>query len=111
MRDEMVDFPKFGHNCFWCQQRWAQYSIRVCPSAASIGGRYKCKFANAELRFLVHLITQQGIQPDPEKTAAIAKMPAPINVTELKHFLGMANHLGKFSSSLASISQPPWAAW
>ena len=33
-------------------------------------------------------------------------MPAPSNVTELKRFLGMANHLGKFSSSLASLSQP-----
>ena len=44
----------------------------------------KCRFAKTELRFLGHLITQQGIQPDPEKTAAIAKMPAPTNVTELK---------------------------
>ena len=66
----------------------------------------KCRFAKTELRFLGHLITQQGIMPDPEKTVAIAKMPAPTNVSELKRFMGMANHLGKFSSCIASLSQP-----
>ena len=66
----------------------------------------KCRFAKTELRFLGHLITHQGIMPDPEKTAAIAKMLAPTNVSELKRFMGMANHLGKFSSCLASLSQP-----
>ena len=66
----------------------------------------KCRFAKIELRFLDHLITQQGIQPDPKKTATIAKMSAPTNVTELKRFMGMVNHSGKFSCCLASLSQP-----
>ncbi len=33
-------------------------------------------------------------------------MEAPSNVPELRRFLGMANHLGKFSPRLAQISQP-----
>ena len=45
-------------------------------------------------------------QPDPDKMAAIAKMPRPTCVQELKRFMGMVNHLGKFSRYLAELSQP-----
>ena len=66
----------------------------------------KCQFGKTELRFLGHLITEQGIQPDPEKTAAIAKMPPPRNLKELRRFMGMINHLGKFSNHLTELTQP-----
>ena len=51
-------------------------------------------------------VSENGIQPDPEKTAAIAKMPHPTYVQELKRFMGMVNHLGKFSRNLAELNQP-----
>jgi len=66
----------------------------------------KCQFEKTELRFLGHRITEQGIQADPEKTAAIAKMPSPKNLKELRRFLGMINHLGKFSNHLTELSHP-----
>ena len=33
-------------------------------------------------------------------------MSPPTNVTELRRFIGMVNHLGKFSSRLAELTQP-----
>ena len=66
----------------------------------------KCQFGKTEIKFLGHLISENGIQPDPDKTAAIAKMPHPTSVQELKRFMGMVNHLGKFSRNLAELSQP-----
>ena len=66
----------------------------------------KCEFSKPQVKFLGHLIDANGIQADPEKTAAISSMKPPCNITELRRFLGMANQLGKFSPHLAEYSQP-----
>ena len=52
----------------------------------------KCEFSKSQVKFLGHIINANGIQADPEKTAAISSMKAPPNVAELRRFLGMANH-------------------
>ncbi len=66
----------------------------------------KCEFNKSKIVFVGHLIDENGIQPDPEKTAAIAEMKPPTSITELRRFLGMANQLGKFSPILAELTQP-----
>ena len=66
----------------------------------------KCEFEKDRVKFLGHLIDQEGIRADPEKTSAIRLMEAPSNVPELRRFLGMVNQLGKFSPCIAELSQP-----
>ena len=66
----------------------------------------KCKFRMTKLKFLGHLIDENGIHPDPDKTAAIHEIAPPTNVDQLRRFLGMANQLGKFSPNLAILTQP-----
>ena len=66
----------------------------------------KCLFQQTELKFLGHVLNQDGVSPDPEKTRAIALMPAPDGVPALRRFLGMVNHLGKFSHRLSELTKP-----
>ena len=66
----------------------------------------KCEFAKSKITFLGHLIDENGIQADPEKTSSILQMKPPTNVPELRRFLGMVNQLGKFSRNLAELTQP-----
>ena len=67
----------------------------------------KCEFRTTKLKFLGHMIDENGIHPDPDKTAAIREIAPPTNVSELRRrFLGMANQLGKFSPNLATLTQP-----
>ena len=66
----------------------------------------KCVFQQTELKFLGHVLNQDGVSPDPEKTRAIALMPAPDGVPALRRFLGMVNHLGKFSHRLSELTKP-----
>ena len=66
----------------------------------------KCEFAKTSIKFLGHVITSDGISPDPQKTSAISSMKQPKNVSELRRFLGMVNQLGKFSPNIAEVSQP-----
>ena len=66
----------------------------------------KCEFAKNSITFLGHVINSDGVSPDPKKTSAISSMKQPANVSELRHFLGMVNQLGKFSPNIAELSQP-----
>uniref|UniRef100_A0A3B3DHQ9 ribonuclease H n=1 Tax=Oryzias melastigma TaxID=30732 RepID=A0A3B3DHQ9_ORYME len=61
----------------------------------------KCEFTCHTVKFLGHVITAAGVQPDPEKTSAVQEMNAPTNVSELRSFLGMVNQLGRFIPNLA----------
>ena len=60
----------------------------------------KCEFARSRVKFLGHLIDQEGIRADPEEVSAILKMEAPTNIT------GMVNQLGKFSPRMSELTQP-----
>ena len=66
----------------------------------------KCVFSQKEITFLGHIISDQGIRPDPSKTSAIRDMPVPKSKVELQRFLGMINYLGKFLPNLAEVTTP-----
>ena len=61
----------------------------------------KCVFSIKQVKFLGHVISSNGIEVDPDKVKAIADLPAPTNVQEVRTFLGMVNQLSKFSDHLA----------
>jgi len=46
-----------------------------------------------ELVFMGHVISDQGVRPDPAKVEAIAKMPSPTDVSGVKRFCGMVKYL------------------
>ena len=64
----------------------------------------KCEFGQTEVKFLGHIINQEGIHADPEKTRAIKEFAEPRERKDLQRFFGMVNYLGKFSPSLADGS-------
>ena len=64
----------------------------------------KCEFGQTEVKFLGHIINQEGIHADPEKTRAIKEFAGPRERKDLQRFFGMVNYLGKFSPSLADGS-------
>ena len=66
----------------------------------------KCEFWCNQVKFLGHVISKNGVTPDPAKTAAIKEMEAPTNIIELRRFMGIVNQLGKFSPHLAELSSP-----
>ena len=66
----------------------------------------KCKFGKSQQTFLGHLVDQEGIRADPEKTSAVTKMKPPMNISELRRFMGMVNQLGKFLPNLTNLTQP-----
>ena len=64
--------------------------------------RDKCKFFQDTVEYLGHTIDNQGIYPQPAKIYAIANMPYPKNIAELRSFLGMVNYYDRFTPGLAT---------
>ena len=53
----------------------------------------KCSFSKTEQEFVGHYITSQGVQPLRSELNAIKNFPKLTNITGLRRFMGMANHL------------------
>ena len=66
----------------------------------------KCQFSQSRVTFLGHRINEEGIQPDPDKVAAIWEFHTPQSVGDVRRFLGMVNQLRKFSEHLADQTRP-----
>ncbi|XP_030851255.1 uncharacterized protein K02A2.6-like [Strongylocentrotus purpuratus] len=68
--------------------------------------RDKCEFNVSQMTFIGDVISEQGVQPDPKKVAAILNMERPQNKQDVQRFLGMVNYQGKFIPDLSTKSAP-----
>lgn len=66
----------------------------------------KCVLHQQSVRFLGHIVSANGISADPEKVSALCHLAEPTDVTEVRSFLGMANHLAKFLPGLSQLTKP-----
>ncbi|XP_061127410.1 uncharacterized protein K02A2.6-like [Syngnathus typhle] len=66
----------------------------------------KCELSTQQEKFLGHILSAEGVRPDPDKIRAVIAMKEPSNVSEVRSFLGMVNQLGKFISGLAEKDKP-----
>lgn len=66
----------------------------------------KCKFAESSLVFLGHLISAEGIKPDPTKVSHLIQMRPPNSKKELESFCGFVNYLSKFIPHYSDLMQP-----
>ena len=67
---------------------------------------HKCSFFKEHIQYLGHLISDEGIQPLPEKLESIAKMPVPQNAKQVKQFLGLVGYYRKFVPRFSDIARP-----
>jgi hypothetical protein len=66
----------------------------------------KCKFKRKEIPYLGHILTTQGVKPDPEKVRAVQDMPRPVDKQSLQRFLGVINYLAKFIPNMSDVTSP-----
>ena len=55
----------------------------------------KCRFYEAEVKFLGKIVDSQGVKLDPATTEAIVNMPEPDDKGKLRSFLGHMSYIGK----------------
>ncbi|XP_011859279.1 PREDICTED: uncharacterized protein K02A2.6-like, partial [Vollenhovia emeryi] len=66
----------------------------------------KCEFGKKELTFCGHVVSSEGIRPNPQKIAGIKEIPRPEDLTQLRSFLGAVNYYGKFVGRMRDLRAP-----
>ena len=66
----------------------------------------KCTFARREVLYLGHVISAEGIGPNPEKVEAVKRFPVPTSVKGVRQFLGLASYYRRFIPGFARVAAP-----
>jgi len=66
----------------------------------------KCFFFKSEVKFLGHVVSEEGIQTDPDKIQKVMNWPTPSNSDELRSFLAFAGYYRKFIQDFSKIAKP-----
>jgi hypothetical protein len=66
----------------------------------------KCEFFKRSVTFLGHIVSAEGVRPDPRKTSVVRDWPKPTNISELRSFLGLANYFRKFVQGYSALVAP-----
>jgi len=65
----------------------------------------RCHLFQLKVTFLGHVVSQDGIECNQNKTAAIANWPRPTNIREVRTFCGLASYYRTFVSGFANIAR------
>ena len=109
---------------------WLKWCVNIADDILVIGETYE-EFKNNVIRFLDqcvekdlhlnadkfkldcdtvtffgHLLTKDGMKPDPKKVKDIREWPAPKDIKELQSFLGVVNYLARFIPHLSTLRAP-----
>ena len=66
----------------------------------------KCHLFQSEVRFLGHILSEEGIQPNQENQQKILEWSSPKSVKEVQSFLGLANYYRRFFPRFADVAKP-----
>ena len=66
----------------------------------------KCMFLRPKVQYLGHVISREGVSPNPEKVEKMKNYPVPTNPTEVRQFLGLASYYRRFMKDFAKIAKP-----
>jgi len=66
----------------------------------------KCNFGFTEVKLLGHVISSNGVSPDPDKIKAVLDFPTPTKIKDVQSFLGLANYYRKFIINFSERARP-----
>lgn len=66
----------------------------------------KCTFLKSSTTYLGHIISREGVMPDPGKVEAVENFPIPKTSRDMKSFLGLCGYYRRFIKDFAKIAKP-----
>jgi hypothetical protein len=78
--------------------RFRSHNLKLKPS--------KCIFAAEKLLYLGMLISEKGMEPDPDKVRSLRDIPSPKSNKDVERLCGFINYLGRFIPNLSFIMEP-----
>ena len=88
-------FDEHLYNLQQVLERLRQVGLKLQP--------HKYKFLEAQVTYLGHVVSAQGVSPDPEKTSKIKSWPI---AQEVQQFLGLVNYYRRFIKDFTTMATP-----
>ncbi|GBG74666.1 hypothetical protein CBR_g19074 [Chara braunii] len=82
---------------------WALHALRDAGFKVALE---KCQFFLTTISFLGHVVTDKGLQPEPQKVAAVRNAPVPTTIMQVRAFLGLASYYRRFIKGFTTIAGP-----
>ncbi len=79
-------------------QRFREASLKLNPK--------KCFLFQLQVKYLGHVVSQQGISTDPDKVQAIKTWATPTSAKEVRSFVGLCSYYRRFIATFSDRSQP-----
>lgn len=78
--------------------RFRSANLKLKPS--------KCELLRREVRYLGHVVSEEGIATDPDKVVAVKEWKQPTCVQEVRAFLGFVGYYRRFFQNFAAEARP-----
>lgn len=92
------DLPSHIQNLTKVFQKLRSFNLKLQPD--------KCEFLRKEVGYLGHVITENGLKPDPNKIKSVQEFPIPKCPKDIKSFLGLISYYRRFIPEFSKLSKP-----
>lgn len=83
--------------------------LKVLDRLAEVGLKIsfdKCQFCLPKVKYLGHIVSANGVSPDPDKIEAVTSWPQPTHLKALQSFWGFCGYYRRFIANYAAIVRP-----
>ena len=82
-------------------------AVLACLTEATLACKLKkCSFAQESTVYLGHVVSGDGIEPEPAKLEAVKEIAPPTSVREIRMFLGFVGYYRRFINNFSAVAKP-----
>ena len=87
-------------------QYWVELVLKRLVEAKMKDNKEKCEICCSRVAYLGFLLEKEGLRPNPEKVASVLGYSTPLNIKQLRRFLGMVGWYARFIKNVSSTKIP-----
>lgn len=100
--DDVIVFAKTYeehlHHLELVFERIADAGLKLAPD--------KCSLFKRKVKYVGHVVSENGIEPDPDKVEKVVNWPRPENPEDVRRFLGFIGYYRRFIKNFSRIARP-----